>query len=1113
VRRIPFQLKRFARAALGVLGAVAILLAAMGPVALQAQAAPLPDASVWDCHTSTSAFFNQSGDTGYGITWPNGLNYGGIALLRGIASWGPIFGGTFVHNGYFKVRYLSGSFSFLQLKSSLGGGGTFDQNIPHDGSYLLLNASWDTLLIVAAGSFTVEWCDGFDSPTPTPTNASTPTNTATAGPTDTPTLTSTAGPSSTPGPSGTPGPTPTQPFRGGNLIRNWDFNNPPIVGQPEWGVLNRVIQAPVELSDPINVAHLPKGSCGPKYWDMSTPAGGIPGGTIFQEFAWPGGPMYLNFEAVTDSYLTYGRAKVTNVENGNEYAIPIFTNGSNAWTSFKFLIPNQSAGRYRLTFAESGIAAPNALVVDNVNVRTGYWGNDCPPADYQGSIPPNGFANPTAQPLATATYVPPAPGQNLVQNCDFENSQSAWVFNDGAQLQSTGGATGPNWTLLFNYQIPFFPPSFNVPGQIYTIFDWAGGQMYLSFFLKDNSQVEYHIRNLISGFSTNIFTTAPASSPTGWTKITSSYLVDAPGQITLEFDVPSGATAGIDGVGVASGSYATGACAQEDSPGTLATQAAANSTATQAAATSVAGETATSNAQQTADANAFATYFAGYYGTATAIANAVATEVVIETETQAAVWTETEAARSTATAQGTAVASATATPWPTATLAPTIPPPATYNPPPATLTAVASGLQATETALAASALTQAAAARQTAAAAGTATAYAVLTANAAAAQQATNQAAVNQTAQARQTTTAAAATQAQATYNAGVTQTALAVEGNATHIAAATQTQAALQTQTQIVVLTANYNSTQRAAGTQTALAATGDAGEVAKATQTQAAHQTATAGAATQAQATSNANGTQAAHATGTVQAAATQTALVATSNATSVAAATLTAVATVNAIATEQAQASATAQAQGTLQAQGTAEPVPPRPEPAPYVDCDRPTNPLALANWMDYEVCRVLTWFVWSPDNSWQVTQLQIGLNSYEPLGTLVELTNARDEVQQQLDKYDWARTGLQEDDTLMPNINVFFPNHSATGLLAGNLNLTPNPTDPMAFLTICSLQVGDIFGDAVAKGLCASINWMIAIGIMGWVQFLFDVVVWLAFIRYAWYLVTVTLPAIL
>jgi len=908
-------------------------------------------------------------------------------------------------------------------------------------------------------------------------------------------------------------PTATPVAFGGNLIRNWDFNAPPLLGSSEWATLNHVIQAPVSAADPMNVAHLPFGSCGPKYWDMNDSVGfGQAGGTIFQQFNWPGGPMYLNFEAVTEGYLSLGRAKVSNIDTGSEYQTQLFTNGSNAWQSFKFLLPSQSAGRYKLTFQEYGFVSPNAVAIDNVNVRTGYWGNDCPAADYHGTIPTNGTAQGTATPAATPTLAALAPGANAIRNCDFENGASSWTFNPAADLQYSGGATGPTWASLYQLTIPNFPTPLTINGNISTGFNWPGGLMYLSFFAKDGSSVAYHIRNVATGYNVNAFTGAPASSPSGWTQLFANYQSDAPGFYTIEFEVPPGMTAGIDGVGVASGQYSTGGCASASTGDQLATEAAANQTATAAESPTAGAATATANAQATDNAGRFATYQAGFNATATVNAAGTQTARPPQTQTQAARYTQTESARETATAQGTRVPTATMTPFPPSTPTATQPPPATNNVPPATLTQQAADLQATQTAQAVIALTQGEAARQTAAAAGTATAVAAATATGLANANATNQAIVQQTAIARQTQTAAAATQAQATYNAGATQTALVVEGNATHIAGATQTQAARQTQTAVAQLTANALGTSRAAATQTSLAATGDAAQIASATAHAAQTQTAAAAATTQVQATVNYYATQNARATGTSAAGATQTALVATNDATHIAGATLTAVATQNQLATEQAGETATAQAQGTLQAQST-QAVEPRPEPAPYVDCVKPTNPLWLADWMDYEVCRILTWFVWTPGNSQQVANLQTGLNSYEPLGTLQELTDARAEVQVQLNQYDWARTGLQQDDTLVVDIGVFFPNHVATGLLAGNLDLTPAPFDPLTFVTICTLKVGDIFGQAVAEGLCASINWMIAIGLMGWVQFLFDVAVWLAFLRYAWNLVTVTLPTLL
>ena len=184
---------------------------------------------------------------------------------------------------------------------------------------------------------------------------------------------------------------------------------------------------------------------------------------------------------------------------------------------------------------------------------------------------------------------------------------------------------------------------------------------------------------------------------------------------------------------------------------------------------------------------------------------------------------------------------------------------------------------------------------------------------------------------------------------------------------------------------------------------------------------------------------------------------------------------------------------------------------PEPAPGADCNRPDNPLNLAWWAEYEVCKTLTWFVWTPDNSQQVVDVEASLNNYEPMGTLAEITAARDTLQGEINQFDWANTGLQSGE--LPDLTIFFPSTTPNGILTGNLVLSPNPNDPLAFVTTCSLSVVTVLGDAMGKGMCASINWMEATGILNWVQYFFDLAIWAAFLRYIWHTLTVTLPQIL
>ncbi len=187
-------------------------------------------------------------------------------------------------------------------------------------------------------------------------------------------------------------------------------------------------------------------------------------------------------------------------------------------------------------------------------------------------------------------------------------------------------------------------------------------------------------------------------------------------------------------------------------------------------------------------------------------------------------------------------------------------------------------------------------------------------------------------------------------------------------------------------------------------------------------------------------------------------------------------------------------------------------PQPEPAPGADCQRPDNPFNLAGWMEFEVCQVLTWFVWTGENSQQVLNIQATLSVYEPIGTLNELADARDTVADEVNDFDWANTGLQSGE--LPNLNIFIPSTTPNGLLTGSFTLGagPNATN-FYFLRTCGLDIADVFGQAMSQGMCAAINWLLVTGILNWVQYFFDLAVWIAFMRYAWYTVTQVVPTML
>jgi hypothetical protein len=198
------------------------------------------------------------------------------------------------------------------------------------------------------------------------------------------------------------------------------------------------------------------------------------------------------------------------------------------------------------------------------------------------------------------------------------------------------------------------------------------------------------------------------------------------------------------------------------------------------------------------------------------------------------------------------------------------------------------------------------------------------------------------------------------------------------------------------------------------------------------------------------------------------------------------------------------------GTCDTDPSSCPVGGQPEAGPGVDCTRPTYFWEVAAWIDYEVCRVQVWVLWAPENNAQVVEIQTLFEGYEPFGTLEEIGAARDAIVEVSDAYDWAQTGIVDGQN--PDFTALFPDDVPTGLLSsGVIELRPGiGPNTGEWVTTCSLHMVNVFGQLVSQGACASINWLRAEGILGWVQFFFDVVVWLAFLRYAWYILITVIP---
>jgi hypothetical protein len=935
--------------------------------------------------------------------------------------------------------------------------------------------------VSASGDWTVDGASA-TGPTHTPTPTPTPTNTPT--PSDTPTATNT--PTATP-PGGDVGGISR------NHLINTDFNAAPKTVSAGWTDINKVIQAPLLFFDPLEpIEHMPQGSCGPKYWVMSTP-GGQGDASFWQQFSWNGGQMFINLEALTDSYRTRGRVSIVNLATGATDPLTPFSNGTFNWLSFKWVTETKPAGEYRMVLDYESTSSDPAVAVDNVNVRRGYWGNDCPPEDYVGQIPPQMQA--TVTPLATVTPIPFPDGGNRLNNCGFEQGWSSYSHNQGSRLFYTGGATGPTYAYLFTRigrtTEPIIP---DLPGHLWQPFNWPGGRMYVTYFTGPGTRVATSIRNLFTGSVYEMQSAGTLQSFNGWTKRSYSFVVSDPGQYILDARSPVGQIAALDGFTVASGAFASGACANANSSGDNNATATAHATSSQIAATAAPGLTQTADANEGPLSSAYQTHVAGVRQTMTQ--NAAATQTALPPA-----LTQTQAARQTSIAQGTHPI-VTRTPAPTVCvinpqtgLCWIVAPPVTVVYSDVELTEIAAEMNATLTQQAADQATYLAQAQATATARAQATqqraqtqTQAPLATQTAAAVQ-TQRAAQTQNAANNQTATAiAVGISAQQTQNALATQHA--------QQAAATQTAAALQTEISggvdpateaAATTTAQAHATQFAGVTATAIAQhTANAVNTANAQSTANSQATANSAATAVSLATQNAQQAQA-----TTTAAALQTQLAGAPDATAEAQATTTA----QAHATTAAQTTATAQVQltnqvGTQIAQGTQvtgpvgdlPPVDERPEPQAGADCIRPSSPLQIANWIDYEVCRVLTWFAWSPDNTAQMQGLTQMCEDRYPCGLMLEVREVFDVF------IGWAQSipcagGFCGDEPLT-EFNI-----TARGILLGEFDFSD--AGP-SYGTECDLLLAPIVGPAIQTGACFCLNVMCALGILPWTQLIWNIV---------------------
>lgn len=174
-----------------------------------------------------------------------------------------------------------------------------------------------------------------------------------------------------------------------------------------------------------------------------------------------------------------------------------------------------------------------------------------------------------------------------------------------------------------------------------------------------------------------------------------------------------------------------------------------------------------------------------------------------------------------------------------------------------------------------------------------------------------------------------------------------------------------------------------------------------------------------------------------------------------------------------------------------------VPDQPEAYWAAICGRPPNALNLAWWLDYEVCRILSWFAWSPVNTTQVQTWQVEATYYEPGGMIDELVQSGNLALDIWNAFNWEDTGVCNDQTFTLG-SIFVPAHN---ILLGQIEFEPG--EP--FELNCLIPLRPFLGDGIADGVCGAIGILCQHGIMIWLQFAFDggmIYLFIVYIQRAW-----------
>ncbi len=162
----------------------------------------------------------------------------------------------------------------------------------------------------------------------------------------------------------------------------------------------------------------------------------------------------------------------------------------------------------------------------------------------------------------------------------------------------------------------------------------------------------------------------------------------------------------------------------------------------------------------------------------------------------------------------------------------------------------------------------------------------------------------------------------------------------------------------------------------------------------------------------------------------------------------------------------------------------PVPDQPGPGEGAACIRPSSPLDLAHWIDYEVCAVLTWASWGPSQSATLQAIPAQFQAREPFGTINELEEVSTTIKGYVNTLDTYTSRYDNPfiDAGEPAINPFLPG-TGSPWNGGKITLQGSAS---GYLTSCTLSLTQFTGTSMAPSLCFIFDILRKLALLPWLQ---------------------------